>query len=140
MGKMLSGMIAVIFMAGGLTALNISAAQAACPYTGCIDTTCRADNLNNPEVGHPARVRFRVSTDGNGGASGAVSFVYKRLSNGVVEGQYTRRYNGPGWDQYSFNGLPRGKYVVRVHFNSQPANSAYQNCGTKFRQTVRPRG
>ena len=69
-----------------------------------------------------------------------MSFVYKRLSNGVVEGQYTRSYDGPGWDRYAFNGLPRGKYVVRVRFNSQPANSVYQNCSTSFRQTVRPRG
>ena len=139
MGKMLSGMIAVIFMAGGLTALTIGGAQAAPGYPGVVDTTCQAHAANNPRVGNPARVDFRVSTDGNGGADGAVSFVYKRVSNGTVVGKYARSYNGPGWESYAFNGLPRGDYVVRVHFNSQPRNSVYQNCGDSFRQTVRPR-
>ena len=138
MGKMLSGMIAVIFMAGGLTALNISAAEASCPYTGCIDTTCHADNLNNPRVGNPARVRFRVGTGGNGAARGDVLFSYERPS-GLIEAQYHKRYVGPGWDRYAFSGIPRGKYIVRVRFNSRPDNSAYDNCRTSFRQTVRPR-
>jgi hypothetical protein len=138
MGKLFTGLIAVIFMAGGLTALNVSAAQAACPYTGCIDTTCHADNINNPRVGNPAKVKFRVGTAGNGAARGPVSFVYKRVSNGNTVGSYTRSYTGPGWERYAFGSLPRGKYVVRVHFNSS-RNSSYENCRDSFRQTVRPR-
>lgn len=139
MGKMFSGMIAAIFMASGLTALTIGGAQADPPYPGVIDTTCHAHAANNPRVGHPARVEFQVSTNGNGGADGAVSFVYKRVSNGTTEGKYVRSYTGPGWERYAFNGLPRGEYIVRAHFNSQPRNSVYQNCADKFRQTVRPR-
>ena len=140
MGKLFSGMIAAIFMAGGLTALTTGAAQAACPYTNCIDTTAHANNLNNPQVGKPARVKFRVSTAGNGDPRGVVTFTYQRAGNGQVEGRFRRAYDGgPGWDRYAFRGLPQGKYVVRVFFNSMPANSAYENCKTKFRQTVRPR-
>jgi hypothetical protein len=136
---MLSGMIAVIFMAGGLTALTIGGAQADPAYPGVVNTTCRAKADNNPRVGQPARVDFRVSTDGNGGAKGAVSFTYKRVRTGTTQGQYMRSYTGPGWERYAFDGLPRGEYVVRVHFNSQPRTSVYQNCSDRFRQTVRPR-
>jgi len=139
MGKMLSGMIAAIFMASGLTALTIGGAQAAPEYPGVINTTCHAKAANNPRVGHPARVAFQVTTNGNGGADGAVSFVYKRVNNRTTEGTYVRKYTGPGWERYAFNNLPRGEYVVRVHFNSQPRNSVYQNCRDKFTQTVRPR-
>ncbi len=139
MGKMLSGMLAVIFMAGGLTALNISAAQASCPYTGCIDTRCHADNLNNPRVGNPARVKFRVGTDGNGAPRGDAYFRYERVSSGRVEAQFRKSYSGTSWERYAFSGIPRGKYVVRVKFDSRGDNSAYENCRTSFRQTVRPR-
>ena len=38
MGKMFSGMIAVIFMAGGLSALTIGAARRS-PYPAVIDTS-----------------------------------------------------------------------------------------------------
>ena len=85
--------------------------------------------------------RFRVSAvNGVGDPHGVVSFTYKRAGNGTVEGRFSRMYDGgPGWDRYAFRGLPAGKYVVRVRFNSKPANSAYENCKTRFRQTVRPR-
>ena len=138
MGKMLSGMIAVIFMAGGLTALTIGGA-AADPYPGTINTRCHADNLNNPRVGNPARVKFRAGTGGNGAPRGDVYFRYERVSSGRIEAQYRKSYVGTGWDRYSFSGLPRGKYVVRVRFDSRGENSVYQNCRTSFRQTVRPR-
>jgi len=138
MGKLLSGLIAAILMAGGLTALTIGAAEAG-PYTGTVDTQAHADNLNNPRVGQPARVQFRVTTDGNGGAGGEVTFAYQRVRSGNVVAKYRRDYDGPGWDQYAFRGLPRGRYNVRVFFNSQPRSSAYRNSSTSFRQTVRPR-
>jgi uncharacterized protein (DUF58 family) len=138
MGKLFSGIIAVIFMAGGLSALTISGASASCPYTGCVDTRCHADNLNNPRVGNPAKVRFRVGTpDGNGRPSGKVFFDYERAGSGHFVKEYVRRgYKGNSWDRYAFHNLPRGEYVVRVFFD---ARGAYENCKTKFRQTVRPR-
>jgi len=138
MGKMLSGMIAVIFMAGGLSALTIGGASAD-PYPGTINTACHADNLNNPRVGNPAKVRFRVGTDGNGAARGTVTFEYERRSSEFVVKQYERRYDGPDAEKYAFYSIPRGKYVVRVFFNSRPGDSVYQNCRTSFRQTIRPR-
>jgi hypothetical protein len=136
MGKILSGMIAVIFMAGGLTALTIGGAAADHGYGPHANTRCFADALNNPRVGNPARVRFRVGTFGNGRARGVVSFKYERRFSGFVVKQFNRRYRGSDWEKYAFRGIPRGKYVVRVFFDS---NSAYKNDRTKFRQTVRPR-
>jgi hypothetical protein len=137
MGKMLSGMIAVIFVAGGLTALTIGGAQAD-PYPGTVNTTCHADNLNNPRVGNPARVKFRVGTSGNARPRGVVNFEYTRARSGAFVRGYQRRYDGSGWERYAFRGVPRGRYVVRVFFTT-PQRSAYRNDRTSFRQTVRPR-
>lgn len=137
MGKMLSGMIAVIFMTGGLTALTIGGATAD-PYPGSVNTNCHADDRNSPRVGDPAKVRFRVGTDGNGAARGRVFFDYERRSNGAFVKEFVRSYDGPGWENYEFHGLPRGDYRVRVFFDSRPAGSVYQNCRTTFRQVVRP--
>jgi hypothetical protein len=129
---------ASVLAAGSAVALAGGGATAGGPYPGTIDTTCEAEALNNPEVGDAARARFRVTTDGNGGASGRVTFTYERRTNDNVVAEYSRSYDGPGWTDYRFQDLPRGKYDVRVNFNSQPADSVYKNCSTSYDQRVKP--
>ena len=139
MGKLLSGLIAVVFVAGGLTALTTAAAEAG-PYTGTIDTTCHADNLNTPRVGHPARVKFRATTAGNARPRGVVIFDYQRARSGAFVKEFTRRgYVGQDWQKYELGALPRGTYIVHVLFDTSPRNSAYKNCHTSFQQRVRSR-
>jgi len=139
MKKILSTAFAAIMLAGGLVALSGGSSTAGEPYPGSIDTKCFAEALNNPRVGHDANVRFKVGTGGNGAARGIVNFSYERRSNGIIEDEFTRQYEGPGWTKYAFRGLPKGRYKVRVFFNSKPVDSVYQNCRTSFKQRVRPK-
>lgn len=108
-------------------------------YTGTFNTTCQSSALNNPRVGNPARVEFRVQTGGNGGAAGEVTFKYVRTSNDVVVDRFERSYDGPGYTDYRFNGIPRGRYRVEVYFESRPRHSVYEDCADSFSQQVRRR-
>ena len=139
MGKLFSGIFAAILMAGGLTALTIGGAAADHGYPPHINTRCIADNLNNPRVGNPAKVAFRVRHNSNATPRGVVNFEYMRARSGAFVRGYERSYVGQGWDRYSFRNLPRGKYRVRVFFDARPHRSPFQNCRTSFTQTVRPR-
>lgn len=140
MRKMISVLTVAAMPAFGLVALSGGASSAGEPYPGSVDTTCFGEALNNPVAGNPAKVRFRVGTGGNGAAKGWATFSYERRSNGVVVEEFKRRYEGPGWDKHLFEGVPRGKYKVKVFFDSRPNDSVYQNCRTSFTQRVRPRG
>lgn len=138
MKKLFAGLFSAALLTGSAVGLTSTTATAA-PYPGTIDTSCHGNALNNPRVGRTAHVAFRVTTGGNGGAAGWVTFKYVREGNGVVVRETQRWYDGPGWDDYRIGGLPRGHYNVRVHFNSAPADSVYQNCRTSFDQDVRRR-
>lgn len=141
MKKILSTTAAAVMLASGFVALSGETSTAGEPgYPGSVDTTCFAEALNNPRVGNAAKASFRVGTGGNGEADGIVNFTYERTKNGVVTEEFTRQYNGSqGKVKFAFDGIPRGKYVVRVFFNSKPVDSVYQNCRTNFEQQIRPR-
>ena len=137
--KKIASLAASLAIAGTSLLAGPADAGTGGPYPGTVDTTCVAHALNSPRAGHPARVAFKVRTGGNGAAHGQVTFSYQRKSNHVVVDQFVRRYQGPGRTKYRFDGIPRGKYVVRVFFDSRPSDSVYQNCRTHFSQTIRPR-
>lgn len=139
MKKIIAGLFAATTAASGLVAFSAAPSDAA-PYPGTIDTNCSAEALNNPRVGNPAKVEFRVTTGGNGSARGLATFSYERKSSGIVVDEFTRHYRGPAPEKYAFDGLPRGHYVVRVFFNSKPGDSVYKNCRTNFDQDVRRAG
>ena len=138
MKKIASAAATVALLGGGLVGATTTAANSA-PYPGTINTVAEGHHLNAPRVGHAAKVEFRVKTGGNGAAHGVVHFSYVRRSNHVVVDQFDRRYRGPGYTKYAFRGIPRGRYTVRVFFNSKPVNSVYQNDRERFFQRVRPR-
>lgn len=140
--RKIASLFAVAALAGGgVMAVSGSSATAGEPYPGSINTNCFAEALNNPRVnGNPARVKFRVGTEGNGAANGVAHFAYERKSNAVIVDEFKRTYLGPDAQKYAFEGLPRGRYTVRVWFNSKPGDSVYQNCRTTFSQRIRPRG
>ncbi|QZY28777.1 hypothetical protein [Nocardioides coralli] len=103
-----------------------------------MSTTCTGQAINSPRVGAPAKVKLRVDP---GEPQGWATFTYERARNGLIVAEHRRRYNGPGWNKYSFRKkLPRGNYIVRVWFNSTPRDSVYTNCRDTFEQRVRPRG
>ena len=137
MSKLLNGTLAVVLMTGVLTSPAAGGAEAALE-AGTIETGCHADNLNNPRVGNPARITFRVGTNGNGQTRGKVFIRYERVSDAHIERQYTFIYTSPAWEEHA-SPVPRGKYDVQVFFNAWPRDTAYKNCRTNFRQTIRPR-
>lgn len=134
MKKIIAGLFATILVVAGLAAFSSSSASAS-PYPGTIPTYCRANAANAPFKGRPARVNFKVGTQGNGQPSGVVTFTYRM--NGEVMRTFKRNYEG-GYETYTLGTLPkRGVYRVRARFNSLPANSAYMNCGHSFDQRRR---
>jgi hypothetical protein len=136
MRKFQSVLAAAALLGGGLVAGATTTASAD-PYPGSVNTTCKSRALNNPGGDKPARVRLKVTTGGNGAARGRVVFQYKRKSNGAVAREYRRSYFGPGKTKYEFDNVPRGRYRVKVFFNSRPGASVYQNCRKAFSQRVR---
>lgn len=140
MRKLASLLATSAMIASGLVAATTAPTSAGEPYPGSVPTDCDAQRLNNPRVGNPARARLRVQTGGNGATRGKAFFAYERQRNGVVVDEFRRRYDGPGWTKFRFDGLPRGRYIVRVFFNSRPGDSVYQNCRATYTQRVRRRG
>ncbi|GAA1476845.1 hypothetical protein GCM10009623_12910 [Nocardioides aestuarii] len=143
MKKFASIVASAALIGGGLVAAapTATAVPTGDPYPGSIGTTCNANNLNNPRKGGNVRVRLNVrpDVDGNQDLRGPATFRYFRKSNNTVIREYRRLYRGPGVTKYAFSGVPRGRYTVKVFWNSKPNSSVYQNCSTSFSQRVRPR-
>jgi hypothetical protein len=141
--KFASIVASAAMIGGGLVAAapSATAVPTGDPYPGSIETNCNADNLNNPRVGGNARVKLNVrpEVDGNQELRGRAVFSYVRKSNDTVVAEFRRLYRGPGRTNYAFSGLPKGRYTVKVFFNSRPDQSVYKNCSDKFSQRVRPR-
>lgn len=130
-----SGAMVASGLIGG-TAVQATAA----PYPGSVDTVCYGNNINNPRVGNPVKVKLRVGTHGEGAARGWATFTYHRKKNDLIVAEFRRRYVGPEWNKYSYRRkIPRGRYNVHVWFNSTPGDSVYQNCRDTFSQRVRRR-
>lgn len=142
MKKFASIVASAALIGGGLVAAApATAVPTGDPYPGSINTRCIADNLNNPRVGRDVRVSLNVrpDVDGDQELRGPATFQYVRKSNNTVVAEYRRLYRGPGRTNYAFSGVPKGRYTVKVFWNSRPDNSVYQNCSDSFGQRVRPR-
>ena len=139
MKKLWSISTSAALVSGGVFAMAPTATSAEPGYPGSVDTTCHANALNSPRHGNDAKVEFKVTTGGNGGANGAVTFTYVLHRDDTAHDEFSRQYTGPGWNKYAFptGQLPRGTYTVKVVFNSKPAGSVYKNCRTKFTQEIR---
>lgn len=139
MKKLLSLFVTAAATAGGLVALSSASSTAVDPYPGSIETKCIGRALGTATVSTPTSVRFRVGTAGNGPASGTTTWSYTRRHTGeVVASGMERRYQGPDGVTYTFHRIPRGQYIVRVRFDSEPADSVFMDCATSFRQRVYP--
>lgn len=113
-------------------------AQAGEPYPGTVDTTCKAKAKNSPRgTKKTAYSVFKVTTDGNGRASGKVSLRYFNKRTDRVRREVTVNYRKRGWKRIGVSGLNRGKYKVTSSFDSRPADSVYKDCSISFAQKVR---
>lgn len=147
MRKIQSLIATTSLVAGGLVAATVTTpANSAAPdrfgdpYPGSVNTNCHGKALNKPRAGKPAKVQFRVTTGGDADLRGRVFFTYERKRSGLVVDEFKRRYDGPGFTKYAFDNIPKGRYTVRVFFDSRPTNSVYKNCRTNFSQRVRRAG
>ena len=145
MKKFASIVASATLIGTGLVAATTQSATAVptatAPTRACIDVTANARALNNPKVGGNARVQLNVRPEYDGGQElrGRAVFSYVRKSNNTVIAEFRRLYRGPGRTNYAFSGLPKGRYTVKVFFNSKPNDSVYGNDSDRFNQRIRPR-
>lgn len=107
------------------------------PYPGTVDTTCKARAENSPRAKQTAYSRVKVTTNGNGRASGKMTLSYFNKRTDKVRRIVSVRYGGQSWKKVGVSGLNRGNYSVSVAFDSRPADSVYKDCSTSFAQKVR---
>ena len=117
MKKFLGLMVSGLMMAGGLVAFA-SPAHAACPYSGCIDTSTFIKAPDEVDKGYRAKICIHVGTDGNGQPKGQVTVTVVR-GKGGFEFTDSRKYND--WNE-CFK-TPRltqkGKYVIKARFDKK---------------------
>lgn len=130
MKKLFLGLITALLMATGLVGVSAGGAQAACPYTGCVDTSPSVDGPSRVAKGESARFCVTVGTDGEGKAKGWVTMRIQR-AKGKFGYTATKPYRGERcFGTPSLNKL--GYYRVRFHFEGK---GAYRNSNewTSFR-------
>ena len=123
MKKYLGSLIAAIMMAAGLVAFTGTTATAACPYTGCIETSTRVTAQNPVERFHRAHIDVKVTTGGNGVPKGRVTIFVRRALGGY---KFTDSmvYTG-GEVTFTTTKLAKlGKYIATVRFDRK-AGSAF---------------
>lgn len=130
MKKLLFGLFAALMMATGLVGVSAGGAQAACPYTGCVDTTTSANGPSRVTKGEAAEFCVRVGTGGEGRPRGTVTMNIARVK-GHFAYTATKPYHGKRcFGTPALNKL--GFYRVRFHFEGK---GAYGNSNdwTNFR-------
>jgi hypothetical protein len=121
MRRLLSAILASILITAGLVALLGSPAEAACPYTGCIDTDTHIDAPDTVRQGSRARIDVLVTADGNVEPKGQVT-VEVRRSNGDFWWIDSEKYRG---DEVRFTTpqlTKKGKYVIEARFDRKPGS------------------
>lgn len=131
MKKLFLSILATAMVALGLVATVEAPAQAACPYSACIDTKTKA-NHKKQITGSSITVKVKVKpASGSGTPQGTVKVSVKKYNGTYLEVQ-TLPYSG-GKVSFTFKGLSKkGKYRVIAKF--QPgASSVYK--ASKVKQT-----
>lgn len=126
MKQLFAGLITVLMMAAGLVTLSAATASAACPYTGCVQTSTRISAPNRVVKNRKARICARVGTAGNGRPRGRVSVSLVRAGGGyrwsndrATGGRYRVCFSTPRLRKL-------GRYVVRARYDAR-ADSAYRD-------------
>ncbi|MCW2797037.1 hypothetical protein [Nocardioides sp.] len=136
MKKLIVGLFAALLMGTGLVAFTDGAAVAACPYTGCIDTSTDAGGQHVVRRGSRPSTIVRVFTAGNGQPKGTVFVTYERVKGGFSK-TVTVGYHG---HSVSFKGpvlTKTGKYKVVAHFSPKsgsPWSPSQDSYGLKVRR------
>lgn len=146
MKKICGSILVALFMACGLlVGAGSGASQAACPYTGCAETTSvikrpREINPNTP---------FKVSCGvyANTGTARPVGTIKLTITGKVrktgkqikpIVRTFRVDSDGPSGKRWRFNGLRIGQYRTQCAYKKQP-DSAFRNSSITKRLLVRDR-
>lgn len=126
MKKFVSAIIMTALIGLGLVAGTSSPASAACPYSGCVNTTTSVKAPAQKRAPKSVPIRVVVTAPGNVVAQGAVTVTVTKVQNGRVKFNSTLAYAG-GQLQFTTQSLRRGTYAVTATFvgnNSAGFNSS----------------
>lgn len=119
MKRLFIGLISALLMTVGLVGVSATSANAACPYTGCVDTST---NVNGPKFvkkGKSAQFCVTVRSAGSGKPKGTVTLNVKR-EKGAFEYTASKPYHGNRC--FGTPALNKGGYYrVRAHFEGKGA-------------------
>ena len=121
MKKMMIGLFSATLMGAGLVGVSTAPAQAACPYTGCVDTFTRVSAPDTVERGERARICAKVTTGGNGRPKGRVTLDVQR-SRGGFHFIDTKTYDAPRTCFSTPKLRKLGKYVINMRFDRRPGS------------------
>ena len=120
MKKLFAGIIATFLMGAGLVGISGEAAQAACPYTGCVRTYTHVNASDTVRGGH-SRICVRVTTASGQEPKGQITI---RVTKSVGSYRFidSKRYNGPRTCFTTPRLRKPGKYVVGAFFDRKPGS------------------
>lgn len=125
MKKLLAVMISAVMMAAALVTFSSTSANAACPYTGCIETFTKIGAPDRVQRGDRARICGKVTTDGNGRPKGKL-FLILRRSKGGFKFTDAKRYNDKRECFRTPKLRKRGNYTIKMSFERK-AGSAFED-------------
>ncbi len=137
MRKMLSVLFAAVLISAGLAAFVGSPAQAACPYTGCIDTNTKISAPDSVKVGKTAKIGVRVTSAGNAEPKGRVTVKVQRR-NGGYSFIDSKKYSGGKVTFKATNLRPKGKYLVTAIFKKKDGSRWNSSSETTTFKVKRP--
>lgn len=136
MKKMMIGLFSATLMGAGLMGVSPAPAQAACPYTGCVDTFTKISAPDTVERGDKARICVRVTSGGQGRPKGRVTVAVRR-SMGGFHFTDSKRYDDT---RECFTTGPlnrRGKYVINMRFDRRAGSGFKDSDNTADFRVVR---
>lgn len=137
MKKFISAIIMTALVGLGLVAFTSTPAQAACPYTACINTTTTVKAPAQKRAPKSVPIKVSVAAPGNAVPQGTVRVVVTKASNGRVKFDSTLPYAG-GQVQFITQSLRKGTYGVTATFNANP-QSVFNSSSASTSFVVKPR-
>jgi hypothetical protein len=128
MKKLIAALAAAFMLTLGLVAVSEAPATAACPYSGCINSTTIARAKPTFKRHHSARIKVTVSAPGNAVPQGTLSLVVTKLNNGKVKFAGSQAYTGGRVKFITRHLAKRGKFVAVATFT--PATNSVFNGST----------
>lgn len=137
MQKFFAALAAALVMAAGLSVVTTTGAQAACPYSNCIDTSTKFTKVpNRVKRNQRATVCLKVTTAGNGTPKGKLNVKVSHARSGKRVYSDSKKYTG-GKKCFKTSRLRNtGKHVVTADFKRK-AGSAWRNSSSRATFKVR---